>query len=103
MSCQRSQLSFSMSNPIIENYPMSKLFGERLREERKKQHMTVNAVAQNCGISRSYITLIENGRRAPGKRILAKIAGALHVKVSVVLNWYLEDVAERIQKELKTS
>ena len=92
-----------MGNPIIGNYPMGKLFGERLREERIKQHMTVEVVAKNCGVSRSYITLIENGRRAPGKKILAKIADALHIKVSVVLNWYLEDVAQKIQKELKIS
>lgn len=82
---------------------MGKLFGQQLRKERKKQNLTVQAVADSCGISRSYITLIENGHRQPGKKILAKIADALHIKVSIVLNWYLEDVAQKIQKDLQIS
>lgn len=73
-------------------------FGENLREERKKLGLTVEAVAKNCGVSRSYITLIENGKRAPGKKILAKIAASLKIKTVVVLNWYLDDLREELQK-----
>lgn len=76
---------------------MHKLFGEQLREERKKQGLTIQMVAEACGTSRSYITLIENGRRLPGKKILPKIAGALHIETVVVLNWYLEDLREKLQ------
>ena len=79
---------------------MGKLFGDKLRKERKNLNLTVETVANNCGVSRSYITLIENGRRAPGKKILAKIADALHIRVSVVLNWYLEDISQKIKKGL---
>lgn len=77
---------------------MNKLFGEHLREERKKQGLTVQVIAKACGISRSYVTLIENGRRVPGKKILPKIAVALHLKIAVVSNWYLEDIGQKIQK-----
>jgi len=82
---------------------MSKFFGEQLREERKKQGLTVEMVAQACGTSRSYITLIENGRRLPGKKILSKLAAALKLKNTVVLNWYLEDIRQKIKKELTLS
>jgi len=80
---------------------MHKLFGERFKEERKKQGLTVQAIAKACGISRSYLTLIENGHRLPGKKIIPKIAAALQLQVVVVLNWYLEDVGHKMKKSLK--
>lgn len=79
---------------------MHKSFGEQLREERKKQELTVQKVAEACGTSHSYITLIENGRRLPGRKIIPKIAVALHLKTTVVLNWYLEAISQKIQKGL---
>ena len=76
------------------------MFGENLRTERKKLGLSTEALAKACGTSRSYLTLIENGKRLPGKQILPKIAKALGVKTIVVLNWYLEDVAKNLHKEL---
>ncbi len=73
------------------------MFGKQLRAVRKKQGLTVQMVASACGTSRSYITLIENGRRLPGKKMLSKIAIALDIKTTEVLNWYLEDLRERLQ------
>lgn len=82
---------------------MHRSFGEQLREERKKAGFTVQILAAMCGTSRSYITLIENGKRLPGKKILPKIAAALQLKTTVVLNWYLEDISHKIQKDLEIS
>lgn len=78
----------------------NKLFGEQLREERKKQHLTVEQVAALCDISRSYLTLIENGQRLPGKKIIPKLAAAFGIKTVVVVNWYLEHISHKIQKDL---
>jgi len=75
-------------------------FGEQLRLERKKQGLTTEKLAKSCGVSRSYITLIENGRRSPGKKILPKLAAALEVKTAIVLNWYLEEVSQKIREAL---
>lgn len=76
-------------------------FGEKLRSQRKKQGKTVAVIAKSCETSRSYLTLIENGKRLPGKKLLPKIAAVLGIKTVDVLNWYLEDVSHKIQKELK--
>lgn len=73
------------------------LFGKQLRKERKKLGLTVQKVAEACGIARSYITLMENGRRLPGKKIIPKIALALNLKTNVIINWYLEDLREKLQ------
>ena len=77
---------------------MYKVFGEQLLKERIKKGLTAQMIAKDCGISRSYITLIETGRRLPGKKILMKIAVALDIKTGTVLNWYLEDISQKIRK-----
>ena len=55
-------------------------------------------MAKACGVSRSYITLIETGRRLPGKKIILKIAVALDIHAGTVLNWYVEDISQKIRK-----
>jgi len=70
-------------------------FGKNIREEREKQGMSTQKLAEACGISRSYLTLIENGKRSPGKKVLPKIATALNLETVKVLNWYLEDLRKK--------
>ena len=82
---------------------MHKLFGEHLLEERKKLGITVLMIAKECGVSRTYVTLIENGSRLPGKKILQKISSVLNIPTVDVLNWYLEDISYTIRKSLKKS
>ena len=72
-------------------------FGERLLAERKKKKLSAQELAELCGLARSYITLIENGKRLPGKKIIPKIAFALNVKTNIIVNWYLEDLREKLQ------
>jgi len=72
-------------------------FGERLLKERKKHNLSAQALAEICGVARSYITLIENGKRLPGRKVIPKIATALHLKTNIIVNWYLEDLREKLQ------
>jgi transcriptional regulator with XRE-family HTH domain len=74
------------------------LFGKRLRIERKKKELSAEKLAEACGISRSYVTLMENEKRLPGRKIIPKIAAALNLRMNVVINWYLEDVREKLVK-----
>lgn len=71
-------------------------FGEQLRNERKKRNLSTQQLADMCGIARSYLTLIETNRRLPGKKIIPKLAAALQIKNHVVINWYLEDLREKL-------
>jgi len=75
-------------------------FGSKLLEYRKSHKLSALELAKACGVSRSYITLMENGKRLPGEKVIPKLAMALNVKADVVLNWYLEEVRERMQKNL---
>ena len=72
-------------------------FGERLKAERLQHKMTTATLAKSCGVSRSYITLIENGRRLPGTKVMPKLASALGIKPHELLNWYLEDLRGRLE------
>jgi len=73
------------------------IFGNQLFVKRKKLKLSTEALAIACGISRSYVTLIENGKRMPSKKIIPKIAEALEVHTDDVINWYLEDVREKLK------
>lgn len=71
-------------------------FGEKLKQERKNLGLSSEKLAKECHISRSYITLMENGKRLPGKKVIPQLATALGVKVNIVINWYLEEMRERL-------
>jgi transcriptional regulator with XRE-family HTH domain len=62
--------------------------------------MTVETLAQMCSSSRSYITLIENSRRVPSTKLIPKIAKALNIKTATILDWYLEDMRLKMEREL---
>jgi len=72
-------------------------FGEKLRKERKKHNLSAQALADTCEVARSYITLMENGKRLPGRKVIPKIALALNLKTNIIVNWYLEDLREKLQ------
>ena len=79
---------------------MEQTFGTQLRLARKKQHLSAEALARDCGISRSYIILIEGGKRLPSKKVLPNLADVLNLSLTEVLNWYLEDVSTKMRKSL---
>jgi len=77
-------------------------FGKRLRDERKKNNLSAEKLAEDCEVSRSYITLIESHKRLPSPKVLPRIAMALNLKTNVVINWYLEDVRVKLQESIAT-
>lgn len=71
-------------------------FSEEFSTQRKKLNLSQEEVGKKIGVSRTYITLIENGKRLPGKKHLLKIAEALEVKKYTVINWYLQNLREQL-------
>jgi len=72
-------------------------FGIKLQTERKRKKITAQKLAEECGVSRSYITLIENGKRMPGQKVILKLAKSLKIKNHQIVNWYLEDIREKLE------
>jgi transcriptional regulator with XRE-family HTH domain len=56
--------------------------GNRIRMIRKEQKRTQEEIANYCGFTKSLLSKIENGQSAPPVSTLIKIAGALGVRVS---------------------
>ena len=72
------------------------IFAENLRAKRESLGLTAEELATRVHVSRSYITLLENGKRLPGKTLLPKIARALRLEKSVIVGWYLTDQKEKL-------
>jgi len=58
----------------------------RLREIRENKGVSRNQLARTSGISASMIYQIETGRKNPTIRVLKKIADALDVKISELID-----------------
>lgn len=56
--------------------------GRRVRELRDAQTLSLDALAERSGVSRSNISLIERGQSSPTAVVLDKLAGALGVTVA---------------------
>jgi len=67
--------------------------GSRLRALRRERELSLDALAGTSGVSRSMISEIERGAKAPTVLVLARIATALGSTVSRLLG---EDQAERV-------
>jgi transcriptional regulator with XRE-family HTH domain len=71
-------------------------FGKNLRLKRKELGLSAEELANRVHVSRSYITLLENGRRRPTKTIVTKIAKGLKLKSWLVEEWFIEDELKKL-------
>ena len=62
-----------------------RLLGARLREVRNQLGRPLADAAASAGISKSYLSAIEHGRRLPSLEVLDGLAGALNVTVTQIL------------------
>jgi len=65
---------------------ITRTFGARIRELRKGQGLSQEALALMCSLDRSYIGGIERGERNVSLVNINKIAGALGVEASELFN-----------------
>lgn len=64
--------------------------GLKIKNIRTDLNLTVEFVSQKLGVSRSYLTLIENGERHLPKKLVGKLARVLKIPKETVYEWYLE-------------
>ncbi|QTA90735.1 helix-turn-helix domain-containing protein [Desulfonema magnum] len=58
------------------------LFGEKVRAERLKQHLSQEKLAEKAGLHRTYIGMIERAEKNITLENIKKIADALKVKIT---------------------
>lgn len=61
------------------------VLGARVRERRAFHKLTLEALAKKSGLTKGYLSLVENGKTEPGARSLGGIAKAL----GVTADWLL--------------
>lgn len=67
---------------------LMRYLGSTIRDLRQQHGLTIAAVAEQCGISRSMLSKIENAQTAVSLDTLAKLASALGVSLSVLFRNY---------------
>lgn len=60
-------------------------FGSNLRSIRKKKQISLQEIASNVGISKSFLSQIENGKAWPSIATLKEITGYLDISISSLL------------------
>ena len=59
--------------------------GARLRGLRREKGLKLAVVADRSGVSLAYVSEVERGRKLPSLDVLSRLAGALEMSVSDVL------------------
>lgn len=76
------------------------LIGKRVREYRKKQKLTQQALAEQVGLVPSNISHIERGTTKLSIQSLIRIANALHVSAESLLCDNLDHAIQPFQQEI---
>lgn len=87
---------YSRIDPI--NY---KVLGERIKEERKRVHLTQAQLANEIGISDTYMGAIERGERSLTLDTLVKLANRIGVTIDYLLTDFVDGSNESIVDEFK--
>ena len=60
-------------------------FGKRVRELRQKCELSQEELAEECGLDRTYMSGIERGKRNLGLRNIEKVAAALGITITELM------------------
>lgn len=61
------------------------VFGKVLRELREENHISQEKLAEYCDLDRTYISLLERGHRQPTITTIFKLAKALNISPSKLI------------------
>lgn len=64
---------------------LQKCFGETLRNFRTKKGLSQERLAGECGLDRTFISLLERGLRQPSISTIFKISKVLEIKSSFLI------------------
>jgi transcriptional regulator with XRE-family HTH domain len=59
--------------------------GDRIRSRREKLKLSQESLADRCGFDRTYISMLERGRRNPAFVNLIKLAEGLEMPLSTLI------------------
>lgn len=74
--------------------------GYRIKEKRDQKELTQLELSKVCGISKNYLSGIENGRNSPSIEVLNKISEALDAPLLYLLDDRIDDMENRVFVEV---
>jgi len=72
--------------------------GKRIREERRKQDLTQEKLAEDVNVTHPHIGQVERGERGPSLELLVSISNRLGVTVDYLLSDYIENEDEYLRQ-----
>jgi transcriptional regulator with XRE-family HTH domain len=69
----------------ISDIDLDQRLGARLKQARLRQHMTLEALAEQTGVSRSMISRVERGESSPTAALLVRLGSGLGLSLSTLL------------------
>ena len=79
---------------------MKELFGQRLREQRQNQGLTMEQLAEKANLSTNFIGAIERGLKEPSLSTLISILNALDIPADVLLRDYVGTASHVTDEEI---
>lgn len=73
---------------------------DNIRKYRKIQNLTQEALASRCGMTTSYIGLIESYKKFPKVRNLKRIADGLGIDISYLVSPDADQQAQKVYEKL---
>ncbi len=74
------QLAFSAKNDHASRMKM------RLKALRTARNLTIDQLAEISGLSKGYISLLENNKRQPSSEVLSVLSQSLNVKITELID-----------------
>ena len=84
-------MSVDAMSAVTSNEPMPKSLlplGRAIKEQREKLGLSQEKLADRCGFDRTYISMLERGKRNPSLMNLLKLADGLETSVSQLTEVY---------------
>jgi len=73
------------SQEVMGRLDVAKIFGEVLQQLRRERGLSQEAFGFECELHRTYISLLERGKRIPSLTTIMQLAIALEVPPSVIV------------------
>lgn len=77
--------STNQGDPVTQDDAVTRVFGRVLQEARRTRGISQEELAFDCGLHRTYISLLERGRKSPTLTTLAKLGTAIGVPASELI------------------
>ena len=77
----------------------AEMFGEALKRWRDKRHMTQEDLAHAAGITTSYASQVERGRKVPSLTVVLKLCRALECSPGELLSDFTTAALKRMKFE----